>query len=343
MPVSCGRYIDALWANEERSNAWVWLRGSGWRKLDDRNDDACTDILAIAAAAKKEQWAVSVHEETRDGHPYITEIYDFPTGVVGPTEEVELLRIRVRLRLDGRLRAARYADHRPHPSRPRRRDLRDDDGHASRQVEGRDREQVERPVRLLHRSGLYRPLRTDVRVEWVTSGEHHRVRVRVGPARSNMTTWDTQDSGDAASHEFGHMLGHPDEYSDSSCPNRTPVNTGTVMDDNTEVVERLCRRSAIGSDSPSTRYERALGPPSKDSPAGAPFAATELAAKLRRAVDDDEARRKIRVRLEVEGGQRDERYHFLFTSTGVREAEAGVHDRLRDRAITAKSDGARGT
>lgn len=78
-------------------------------------------------------------------------------------------------------------------------------------------------------------------------------------------------------------------------------------------------------------------PPRKDSPAGAPFAATELAAKLRRAVDDDEARRKIRVRLEVEGGQREERYHFLFTSTGVREAEAGVDDRLRDRTITPKS------
>jgi hypothetical protein len=78
------------------------------------------------------------------------------------------------------------------------------------------------------------------RVEWVTSNEHHRVRVRRGPARSNMTTWDTSDTGDVASHEFGHMIGHPDEYSDSACPSRSPVNTGTVMDDNTEVVERLC-------------------------------------------------------------------------------------------------------
>jgi bacillopeptidase F (M6 metalloprotease family) len=55
-----------------------------------------------------------------------------------------------------------------------------------------------------------------------------------------MTLWDTSDSGDVASHEFGHMLGHPDEYSTSACPNRSPVNTGTVMDDNTEVVQRLC-------------------------------------------------------------------------------------------------------
>jgi hypothetical protein len=76
-------------------------------------------------------------------------------------------------------------------------------------------------------------------VHWVTSGAHHVVRVRPGPERSNMTTWDTSDSGDVASHEFGHMLGHPDEYADATCPARSPVNTGTVMDDNTEVVERL--------------------------------------------------------------------------------------------------------
>ena len=56
-----------------------------------------------------------------------------------------------------------------------------------------------------------------------------------------MTTWDTSDTGDVASHEFGHMLGHPDEYASAACPKRNPVNTGTVMDDNTEVVERLCR------------------------------------------------------------------------------------------------------
>lgn len=76
-------------------------------------------------------------------------------------------------------------------------------------------------------------------VQWVNENAHHVVRVRLGPERSNMTTWDTEDTGDVASHEFGHMLGHPDEYADSACPARSPVNTGTVMDDNTEVVERL--------------------------------------------------------------------------------------------------------
>lgn len=75
-------------------------------------------------------------------------------------------------------------------------------------------------------------------VQWVTDNPHHTVRVRRGPARSNMTTWDTSDTGDVASHEFGHMLGNPDEYSDSNCPARSPVNTGTVMEDNTEAVRR---------------------------------------------------------------------------------------------------------
>lgn len=79
------------------------------------------------------------------------------------------------------------------------------------------------------------------RVEWVDAGEHHEVRVRNGPGRSNMSLWHTTDEGFVASHEFGHMIGHPDEYTDSNCPARAPVNTGTVMDDCSEVIERLLR------------------------------------------------------------------------------------------------------
>jgi hypothetical protein len=84
-----------------------------------------------------------------------------------------------------------------------------------------------------------------VDVQWVTTGQHHTVRVRQGPARSNMTTWDTNDTGGVAAHEFGHMLGHPDEYADANCPGRHPVNTGTVMDNNSNnVPERLIQRFA---------------------------------------------------------------------------------------------------
>jgi hypothetical protein len=241
MPVSCGRYIDALWANEERSNAWVWLRGSGWRKLDDRNDDACTNLLAIAAEAKARGWAISVHEAQRDGWPYITEIYDFPAGAVGPTREVStsisecvygwtsafaqrgtVITVRIRLVPDAGISAQTMQT------------LRD------RWKNGIESKWSNRFGCCVERGCIGRCVLT-FRVEWVTAGEHHRVRVRQGPARSSMTLWDTDDSGDVASHEFGHMLGHPDEYADANCPSRSPVNTGTVMDDNTEVVERLCR------------------------------------------------------------------------------------------------------
>ena len=80
--------------------------------------------------------------------------------------------------------------------------------------------------------------RLTVDVQWVTTGAHQVIRVRPGPATSNVTTWDTGDTGDVASHEFGHMLGHPDEYPTAACPARSPVNTGSVMDDNTEAFER---------------------------------------------------------------------------------------------------------
>jgi len=72
---------------------------------------------------------------------------------------------------------------------------------------------------------------------------------------------------------------------------------------------------------------------SKSSPSAAPFETAELAAKVRGAVDDLEARREIRIRLEVEGGQHDERYRFLFSTSGSEEAEAGLYDGLRNVAI----------
>lgn len=241
MSVSCGRYIDALWCNEQESNAWVWLRGSGWRKLDDRNNDACTNLLAIAAEAKRRNWAISVHEELRGGRWHITEIYDFPSGAVGPNESISFtvsecvygwtaaydqqgtnITVRINLDPDSGISAATM--------------------NALRNTwrTGIENKWSNRFVCCTSPDCIGRCV-LNFRVEWVTSGEHHRVRVRPGPARSNMTTWDTSDTGDVASHEFGHMLGHPDEYTDRNCPGRSPVNTGTVMDDNTEVVERLCR------------------------------------------------------------------------------------------------------
>lgn len=80
-------------------------------------------------------------------------------------------------------------------------------------------------------------------VNWVGSGEHLIVRVKRGAGRSNLQLWHTDDSGRVAAHEVGHLLGHVDEYADILCPDRNPVDTGTLMDDIAgPVVARHCER-----------------------------------------------------------------------------------------------------
>ncbi|WP_169981139.1 reprolysin-like metallopeptidase [Tautonia rosea] len=92
-----------------------------------------------------------------------------------------------------------------------------------------------------------------VDVAWVESGEHHIVNVHRGPRTSNMNNWDDQDDGNTVAHEAGHMFGNPDEYTDSRCPARSPVNTGNVMDKRTGPTEGrlyndICSRpSAVSS------------------------------------------------------------------------------------------------
>ncbi len=240
MAVYCGDRIHALWVNHERSNAWVSIGTRGWRKLDDRSDDACTNLLAISAMAKATNRGVSVHEEVRGGRTYITEMYDFSNSWVGPVQQVSfsvseciygwtaaydqqgtVITVRIRLNPDADVTATELAALR------------------TTWKNGIENKWSNR-FGCCDGSDCSGQCTLQFRVQWVDSGEHHTVRVRRGPARSNMTTWDTSDTGDVASHEFGHMLGHPDEYPDGACPSRSPVNTGTVMDDNTEVVERLC-------------------------------------------------------------------------------------------------------
>jgi hypothetical protein len=88
-------------------------------------------------------------------------------------------------------------------------------------------------------------------VQWVTTNEHYVVAVQPGPARSNLGMWDTADTGAAVSHEFGHMLGNPDEYAElPRCPARNPVNSGTIMDNLSGTIpDRLLTRIAtdVGS------------------------------------------------------------------------------------------------
>jgi hypothetical protein len=88
-------------------------------------------------------------------------------------------------------------------------------------------------------------------VQWVNSGQHHTVRVAAGSGGSEMTTWYTNlDGRIGAAHEVGHMFGHPDEYGEAACPDREPVDTGSIMHRPTgDIHQRLMRRFAenIGS------------------------------------------------------------------------------------------------
>jgi hypothetical protein len=242
MAVSCGRRIQALWSNEQPSNAWVYVRGAGWRKLDDRADDACTDLLALAAQAKAQNALVKIREELRGDRWFITEIYDLSPGAEAPVQEISFsvsecifgwtaafsqqgtnITARIQLNPDADVSSSLL------------------DEVKQRWKQGIENKWSYR-FGCCGRPGCTSPCALTFQVEWVTARPHLQVRVKKGGGRSNLGLWHTDDSGDVASHEFGHLLGHPDEYSEPDvCPDRSPVNTGTVMDDNTEVVERLCR------------------------------------------------------------------------------------------------------
>jgi hypothetical protein len=240
MGVSCRRRILALWANHQKSNAWVWLTGAGWRKLDDRRTDATTNLLALAALAKELDAEVMVHEELRGDRWFVTEIYDFSHGSTAPAQEVSFfvteciygwtaafnqkgthITARIQLNPDSDVSAT-----------------------LLEQVKKRWKLGIENKwsyrYSCCETPGCVRPCALTFEVRWVTRDAHLQVRVKKGSGRSNLSLWHTNDSGDVASHEFGHLLGHPDEYSDPQCPDRSPVNTGTVMDNNKKVVKRLC-------------------------------------------------------------------------------------------------------
>jgi hypothetical protein len=71
--------------------------------------------------------------------------------------------------------------------------------------------------------------RVTLDVQWVTSGEHHTVRVRAGSGRADMGNWFITSTGGTVAHEAGHMLGNPDEYADPACPSRTVTSDNSIM------------------------------------------------------------------------------------------------------------------
>jgi len=71
--------------------------------------------------------------------------------------------------------------------------------------------------------------RVVVNVQFVTSGEHHTVRVRSGTGRADMTNWFITGTGGTAAHDAGHMFGNPDEYPADECPDREVSTDGSIM------------------------------------------------------------------------------------------------------------------
>lgn len=240
MAVSCRRRIQALWCNEEEANAWVSLSDAGWRKLDDRDNDACTNLLALAAQAKKQDSLVKVREELRGEIWYITEIYELSPGPDALAQEISF---SVSECIYGWTAAFRQKG-----THVTARIKLNPDSDVSSSLLDTLKDRWKRGIEdkwsyrfaCCERPNCTSACALTFEVQWVTSNQHLQVQVKQGSGRGNLGLWYTGFSGDDASHEFGHLLGQPDEYSDDACPNRSPVNTGTVMDDNTEVVERHC-------------------------------------------------------------------------------------------------------
>jgi hypothetical protein len=71
-----------------------------------------------------------------------------------------------------------------------------------------------------------------VKVLWVTSGQHVRVRLRKGPGRDDQTTWFATGSDPVdRAHELSHTLGLFDEYIDSTARRRRTATSAGVFRD----------------------------------------------------------------------------------------------------------------
>lgn len=84
-------------------------------------------------------------------------------------------------------------------------------------------------IRLADGECRCREYRVVVDVQWVTTNEHHTVRVQAGSGRADMTNWFITSTGGTAAHEAGHMFGNVDEYPDPACPGRTVTTDGSIM------------------------------------------------------------------------------------------------------------------
>jgi hypothetical protein len=156
-----------------------------------------------------------------------------------------------------------------------------------------------------------------------------------------MNQWDTSDTGNVVAHEFGHMLGHPDEYADATCPARNPVNTGTVMDDNTETVARLYNRLAGFHGSGHVPVAAAPEPGADANSKEAnvtenidnltPRQRAKALDNLRAVADGAMPAGDTHVSFEVTGGAPGERYVYRLGVSGDGSAEKRFVDELHGR------------
>ncbi len=78
---------------------------------------------------------------------------------------------------------------------------------------------------ILHDNTYYYDILYDVSFvdTWTSGVDHYQVQVRPGPERSNMLLWDTEDTGQVAAHEYGHMVGNYDEYNGGATDPSNPI------------------------------------------------------------------------------------------------------------------------
>ena len=67
-------------------------------------------------------------------------------------------------------------------------------------------------------------------VYWVP-GAHQEVKVSPGDERSSMRHWYEDDTGGTAAHEFGHMIGNPDEYNLPGSMAEIPASLGLTQEE----------------------------------------------------------------------------------------------------------------
>ena len=77
---------------------------------------------------------------------------------------------------------------------------------------------------------------------WNPTLDHHYVRVRPGPQRSNLGFWDTEDTQRVVAHEYGHSIGNYDEYIGGALDPVNPlIDTTSLMGGTADTVVTYAR------------------------------------------------------------------------------------------------------